>query len=293
MATEVTPTGQNDDPVGQINKYDFRTPSHEVFKARRGLDREIVLQISEMKGEPEWMRDFRLKSLELFESKTGEFFLVEVKKRGEEKKTPPWPETIRLELKKGGKTACCMYVNLGKIQPCNLPRSNFFVPAKNMNKKPSLYPPGFYPGRITIKGMKARRAVLMEDPGSELKRLLLLATISRELKKAGIKEIDYPVFFKKKSKWMIALPFTARKKPPQGFESIVFEPGLYAELFVQGPLDENLLMHAFQLDTFLAKRNLVPAGPLEFVPLKRLGGIILPHERDEQWALVRVKVLKK
>ena len=69
MATEVTPTGQNDDPVGQINKYDFRTPSHEVFKARKGLDREIVLQISEMKGEPEWMRDFRLKSLELFESK--------------------------------------------------------------------------------------------------------------------------------------------------------------------------------------------------------------------------------
>ena len=45
------------------------TPSHEVFKAERGLNAEIVAQISEMKDEPDWMREFRLKSLEIFESK--------------------------------------------------------------------------------------------------------------------------------------------------------------------------------------------------------------------------------
>lgn len=55
--------------VGEINKYDFRTESKAVFKARKGLDREIVAQISEMKGEEPWMRDFRLKSLETFLSK--------------------------------------------------------------------------------------------------------------------------------------------------------------------------------------------------------------------------------
>ena len=55
--------------LGEINKYDFRTESPAVFKARRGLDAEIVLQISEMKREPAWMRDFRLKSLEIFNSK--------------------------------------------------------------------------------------------------------------------------------------------------------------------------------------------------------------------------------
>jgi ABC-type glutathione transport system ATPase component len=30
------------DPVGEINKYDFRTEDHLVFKARKGLDAEIV-----------------------------------------------------------------------------------------------------------------------------------------------------------------------------------------------------------------------------------------------------------
>src|SRR5207244_1240949 len=56
-------------PFGEINKYDFRTESKAVFKARKGIDAQIVSQISEMKGEPAWMRDFRLKSLEIFNSK--------------------------------------------------------------------------------------------------------------------------------------------------------------------------------------------------------------------------------
>ena len=55
--------------LGEINKYDFRTNTPTVFKARRGLDRDIVSQISEMKKEPAWMRDFRLKSLDIFNSK--------------------------------------------------------------------------------------------------------------------------------------------------------------------------------------------------------------------------------
>ena len=54
---------------GEINKYDFRTETKEVFKARKGIDAEIVNQISDLKGEPDWMREFRLKSLEIFESK--------------------------------------------------------------------------------------------------------------------------------------------------------------------------------------------------------------------------------
>lgn len=55
--------------IGEINKYNFRTDSPAFFKARKGVDAEIVAQISEMKGEPAWMRDFRLKSFEIFESK--------------------------------------------------------------------------------------------------------------------------------------------------------------------------------------------------------------------------------
>jgi Fe-S cluster assembly protein SufB len=66
MATDLT---DSSDVVGEINKYDFRTESNAVFKARKGVDAEIVNQISDMKNEPDWMREFRLKSLEIFESK--------------------------------------------------------------------------------------------------------------------------------------------------------------------------------------------------------------------------------
>jgi len=55
--------------IGEINKYDFITPAHEVFRAERGLNAKIVAQISEMKKEPAWMRDFRLRSLKIFDSK--------------------------------------------------------------------------------------------------------------------------------------------------------------------------------------------------------------------------------
>ena len=74
MATDAVTTPADldapvDDVPHEINKYDFVTETTGVFKARKGLDAEIVRQISEMKGEPEWMLDFRLRSLEIFESK--------------------------------------------------------------------------------------------------------------------------------------------------------------------------------------------------------------------------------
>ena len=66
MATEI----QNEtEQFGEINKYDFHTETQGVFKARKGIDREIINQISDIKEEPDWMREFRLQSFEIFESK--------------------------------------------------------------------------------------------------------------------------------------------------------------------------------------------------------------------------------
>jgi Fe-S cluster assembly protein SufB len=48
-------------------KFGFHMPENYHFKSRRGLDREIVEEISYMKGEPPWMRDFRLRALRLFD----------------------------------------------------------------------------------------------------------------------------------------------------------------------------------------------------------------------------------
>jgi Fe-S cluster assembly protein SufB len=68
MATDIAEPAVHDE-IGEINKYDFRTESNYVFKARKGLDEEIVRQISDIKNEPAWMRDFRLESLKIFNSK--------------------------------------------------------------------------------------------------------------------------------------------------------------------------------------------------------------------------------
>jgi Fe-S cluster assembly protein SufB len=47
-------------------KYGFSDPEQYVFKSRRGLDREIVEQISQYKKEPDWMLQFRLRALDIF-----------------------------------------------------------------------------------------------------------------------------------------------------------------------------------------------------------------------------------
>jgi len=50
-------------------KYGFRDEEDYVFKAEKGIDAEKVAAISEMKGEPEWMRDFRLKAYDYFKKR--------------------------------------------------------------------------------------------------------------------------------------------------------------------------------------------------------------------------------
>jgi len=47
----------------------FHVAENYAFKAERGLNEKIVAQISEMKGEPSWMRDYRMKSFKLFEKR--------------------------------------------------------------------------------------------------------------------------------------------------------------------------------------------------------------------------------
>ncbi|MBI4545964.1 MAG: Fe-S cluster assembly protein SufB [Gemmatimonadetes bacterium] len=50
-------------------KYHFITEDKPVFKAQKGLNEEVVRQISAHKEEPEWMLKFRLKALGIFNSK--------------------------------------------------------------------------------------------------------------------------------------------------------------------------------------------------------------------------------
>jgi Fe-S cluster assembly protein SufB len=50
-------------------KYDFVAETKPVFRAEKGLSETVVRQISAHKEEPEWMLDYRLKALEVYNSK--------------------------------------------------------------------------------------------------------------------------------------------------------------------------------------------------------------------------------
>ena len=48
--------------------YDFRNEDKDAYRVREGLTREIIEKISEEKNDPDWMREFRLKSLDIYNS---------------------------------------------------------------------------------------------------------------------------------------------------------------------------------------------------------------------------------
>jgi len=50
-------------------KYGFSDPDVSILKTGKGLDRGVVEQISRIKGEPEWMLEFRLKALEHYQAR--------------------------------------------------------------------------------------------------------------------------------------------------------------------------------------------------------------------------------
>ena len=48
------------------NMYDFRNEEKDAYRIRSGLTEDIVEKISEEKHDPEWMHDFRLNSLKVY-----------------------------------------------------------------------------------------------------------------------------------------------------------------------------------------------------------------------------------
>ena len=57
------------DKVPTGYKYGWNDPEFRpVNVVKKGLEQDVVAQISEIKNEPQWMRDFRLKASRHFEA---------------------------------------------------------------------------------------------------------------------------------------------------------------------------------------------------------------------------------
>ncbi|MDP2948130.1 MAG: Fe-S cluster assembly protein SufB [Chloroflexota bacterium] len=65
MAKKVLDIPQTD----YATKFGFHDTEKPLFRARPGLSEEVVNEISWLKGEPAWMRDFRLRALDIFRQK--------------------------------------------------------------------------------------------------------------------------------------------------------------------------------------------------------------------------------
>ena len=54
--------------VEEVNRniYDIKNKDNYEFKMQKGLNREIVEEISRQKNEPDWMKNIRLEALETY-----------------------------------------------------------------------------------------------------------------------------------------------------------------------------------------------------------------------------------
>ncbi|HYZ60059.1 MAG TPA: Fe-S cluster assembly protein SufB, partial [Nitrososphaeraceae archaeon] len=98
------------------SKYDFKDPTQlYVFLSKKGLSRGTVEEISKMKGEPDWMREFRLRSYDVFMSKPmpnwgGDLSKINFQNiyyyaKASEKSSKSWedvPESVRNTFEKLG-----------------------------------------------------------------------------------------------------------------------------------------------------------------------------------------------
>jgi Fe-S cluster assembly scaffold protein SufB len=55
--------------MGDGYRYGFAMPENYTFKSRKGLDEQVVREISYLKSEPQWMTNFRVRALKTFEGK--------------------------------------------------------------------------------------------------------------------------------------------------------------------------------------------------------------------------------
>ena len=60
-------TNKDKDFLNNEYKYDFKDRAKVIYSTGKGLNEEVVRKISELKHEPEWMTEYRLKSLKAFE----------------------------------------------------------------------------------------------------------------------------------------------------------------------------------------------------------------------------------
>ncbi|HEY9679533.1 MAG TPA: Fe-S cluster assembly protein SufB [Drouetiella sp.] len=66
MAAELTQDQLLNNIGNDYSQYGFQDKEDYIFKSGRGLTKEIVMKISEMKKEPEWMLKYRLRALDIF-----------------------------------------------------------------------------------------------------------------------------------------------------------------------------------------------------------------------------------
>lgn len=69
MPTPIKPDVQKPDIKKEAYEYGFHDKAAASVKLPKGINTDIVNTISDLKNEPDWMRDLRLRALEYFEQR--------------------------------------------------------------------------------------------------------------------------------------------------------------------------------------------------------------------------------
>jgi Fe-S cluster assembly protein SufB len=74
MSDKEKGTREKNVDISKINEnyreqYGFSDPQDYLASSKRGLNEDVIKEISKIKGEPEWMLDYRLKAYEIFKAK--------------------------------------------------------------------------------------------------------------------------------------------------------------------------------------------------------------------------------
>lgn len=228
-----------------------------------------------------WPCRFKLKEAE------GPILQVEAigPRRGRSTAGPAWPESLEIR-----QASLLMQVRLESLRPFSFLDPGFFKPRRGLRVHGRLLPESLPLDRLLLGQEAPEQAVVLAATGSPLEQTNVVLLIGEALVAAGFTLSRLPAFVHEPEGWRILLPFAGEGPVPTGLLRRDLPGGTYARLYLEGPWNETALKGVPRLERLLKARGLVPIGPVQIVPFRRPGLLLMPFEVEERVTELRVRV---
>lgn len=226
-------SSQNSIPADTNYKYGFHEEENYVFKAKKGLSKKIVEEISWHKNEKQWLTDFRLKGYDLFLKKS----------------LPTWG---------------------GKLNEINFDNIHYYIKPTNKNAKSWSDLPSEIKNTYDKLGIPEAEKKYLAGVSAQYESEVVYKNIIDDLKKQGVIFVDPNTAFEKypdifKPYFGKVVPFTDNKFA--ALNSAVFSGGSFIyvpkNVHIKLPLQAYFRINAANVGQF--ERTLIIADEGSFV----------------------------